>query len=47
MKKVYRDKGLGYSEATTFDVPGDFDPCQGSGEIMPDDGEESIEEVFE
>ena len=47
MKKVYRDKGLGYSEATKFDIPADFNPCQGNGEIMPDDGEESIEEVFE
>ena len=44
MKKVYRDRTLGYSPEATFDVPADFNPC-----VKDDDtvGMNGIDEVFE
>ncbi len=45
MKKVYRDKTLGYSQQATFEMPEDYNPCNATEQIMPDDGD--IEEVFE
>lgn len=46
MRKVFRDKTLGYKEEDKFEVPLDFNPCNGQAE--QDDFEEtSIEDVFE
>ena len=33
MMKVYADKTLGYDETETFQLPEDYDPCSGSGEV--------------
>lgn len=43
MKKVYRDKTLGYSPEVTFDFPEGYDPCAANNE----DADYGIEEVFE
>lgn len=45
MRKVYRDKSLGYNEEATFQLPPDYNPC------IKEEGEEDpmneIDEVFE
>jgi len=43
MKKVYRDKSLGYSPAATFGLPDNYNPCQHED----DDGALGIDEVYE
>lgn len=44
MKKVYRDKSLGYNPDAKFDIPEDFNPCY----AKPSDEEDNfIEDVFE
>ena len=44
MKKVYADKSLGYSQATTFGIPADYNPC-----LKEDNygGAMDIDEVYE
>ena len=45
MKKVYRDKSLGYSDEASFGLPADYNPCfKEEGEENPLD---EIDEVFE
>ena len=46
MKKVYRNKSLGYDVNMPFDIPEDFNPCQETEED-PMEEVNGIEEVFE
>ena len=49
MKRVLADESLGYSEAETFELPKDFNPCGSTseGEFVEEEGMENIEEVYE
>lgn len=44
MKKVYRDKSLGYNPKATFDLPEGFNPCKSEDDFT---GANGIEEVYE
>ena len=44
MKKVYRDKSLGYTSTATFEIPEDFNACEKEDEDLEPYG---IEEVYE
>lgn len=44
MKKVYRDKTLGYDEKAVFDIPKDFNPCYNPNSHQEETG---IEDVFQ
>lgn len=47
MKRVYKDKRLGYNEAAVFDLPEGYDPCKLDESGLQDVEGEDIEEVFE
>lgn len=53
MKKVFRDKTLGYAEDEDFDIPDDFNSCEGSsgfipgGEYPQEEEEEGIDALFD
>ena len=44
MKRVYKDKSLGYSARTSFGLPKDYDPCLNGEE---GDNDLEIEEIYE
>lgn len=44
MRKVYKDKTLGYSDDAKFEIPEDFNPCYNPNK---DPFETSVEDVFE
>lgn len=44
MKKVYRDKSLGYNEGAKFDIPDDFNPCY---HPYSEQNESDIEDVYQ
>ena len=47
MKRVYKDKRLGYNEAAVFDLPEGYDPCKLDESGLQDVEGQDIEEVFE
>jgi len=53
MKKVFRDKALGYAENENFDIPEDFRSCEGSegfvlgGETVPEEEDGGIDAIFD
>jgi len=47
MKKVYKDKQLGYNESAVFDLPPGYNPCVMDESGLSDAVGEDIEEVFE
>ena len=44
MRKVYRDKTLGYSEDAKFEIPEDFNPCY---HVQSTQNEPGIEDVYQ
>lgn len=40
MNKVYADETLPYSQADTFDIPYDFDPCESKSKVVKQEEEE-------
>ncbi len=48
MRKLYKDKRLGYSESAVFDMPAGYNPCAIDESGVQDlDSSESIEDIFE
>ena len=53
MKKIYKDKTLGYSESVPFDLPKDFNPCSATNDAISGDSssdtssEMNLDDVYE
>ncbi len=47
MKRIYKDKTLGYNENAVFDLPEGYNPCQLDESGLDDSSGEDIEDVFE